>query len=238
MKARFSARQCWELAMPSTQKLVAICLSYHADEDGLCWPSVSTICRETGLSERAVQGALAWLETHKAMRRDLRKGRSTHYHLTPAVYVPPQQVHPHPRRTCTPTPAFAAPPGVQVVHPTPAAGAPRTYQGTTHLELSAIAGSKLPSSTGKDFLFKEGLQALQAQGVAEGNARSLLGRLAKHRGDAVAAADIRDAIARQVVDLPSWLGRILSGPARRQAADGDLRSRFDYTEGLPERAVA
>lgn len=42
----------------STQKLVLVCLADHADDDGLAYPSVSTISSYTGLKDRAIRAAL------------------------------------------------------------------------------------------------------------------------------------------------------------------------------------
>lgn len=99
---------------------------------------------------------------------------------------------------------------------------------------AAIAGAHAPASP-RDFLFREGVEALKAQGVKEEQARSLLGKLVKHRGEAGAAADVRHAIGTGVVGLRDWIGAILKGPSSRQAADGDL-GRFDYQAGLPAGA--
>jgi hypothetical protein len=41
-----------------TGKVLLICLANYADEHGICWPSQSTIAKETELSERS---ATIWL---------------------------------------------------------------------------------------------------------------------------------------------------------------------------------
>lgn len=107
---------------------------------------------------------------------------------------------------------------------------------SSSLKPSADAGEKPPASP-KDFLFKDALQTLKAQGVDEVGARSLLGKLIKHRGELQAAEDMRSAIASGVVGLRDWIGAILKGPTKRQAPDGDL-SRSDYGAGLPVAEVA
>jgi hypothetical protein len=49
-------------ALSATQRHVALTLALHMDaEGGSCWPSVQTLAAETGLSDRAVQKALAAL---------------------------------------------------------------------------------------------------------------------------------------------------------------------------------
>lgn len=123
--------QCWPLQMPPTPKAVLISLADNANDRGECYPSVATICKRTCLSERTVQGAIAWLEKHGAVKRSMERGRSTVYTIDPSAYKPPQQLHPRSNRTpaaAAPTPAVTAPPPPQQLHPTPAAAAPRTVR--------------------------------------------------------------------------------------------------------------
>ncbi|HFK2309187.1 helix-turn-helix domain protein [Pseudomonas aeruginosa] len=121
---------CWPLqGLTPAQKAVLISLADNANDEGVCWPSVAKIAERTCLSERAVQQAIKVLNECKALSIEARQGRSTMFTVTPAAFSPPQKVHP--RRKCTPaasapTPADAAPPPPQDMHPTPAASAPRT----------------------------------------------------------------------------------------------------------------
>jgi len=117
--------------MPPTPKSVLISLADNANDHGECFPSVTTICARTCLSERAVQEAVAWLERHGALRRNMRTGRSTTYAVCPAAYDPPQQAHPRATRTPAagaPSPRSRRTPPPHVAHPTPAAGAPITVK--------------------------------------------------------------------------------------------------------------
>lgn len=115
MSTRIMA-ECWSLKMTAAQKSVLISLADNSNDQGVCWPSISTICERTCLSERSVQQAIKWLESAGILSRKERSGRSTYYAVTPAAYAPPQDMHP--RTTCTPPP--------QEVHPTPAPRAPIT----------------------------------------------------------------------------------------------------------------
>lgn len=133
--------------------------------------------------------------------------------------------------------AGASPKVVPIPPPMPPFGDGASSTSTSSSKsLSAIAGAEAPRSA-KDFIFHDALEALKAQGVEEAGARSLLGRLIKHRGEEQAAADMRSAIGSGVLGLRDWVGAILKGPSKRQAADGDLE-RFDYTAGLPEKVAA
>ena len=111
--------QCWPLqGMSAAQKAVLISLADNANDEGVCWPAISTIVKRTCLSERAVRNAIRWLEDSKVIVSHQRHGRSTWYTVTPASYAPGM--------TCPPAPD-AAPPRHDVP-PTPAPDAPRTVK--------------------------------------------------------------------------------------------------------------
>lgn len=80
--------------MGPTRKFVAISLSDQANDEGLCWPSVGSLMRRTGLSDRAIQQAIQFLEASGFMHLERREGRSTKFYLTPEAYSPPNEVHP------------------------------------------------------------------------------------------------------------------------------------------------
>lgn len=85
---------CWPIHMPPTPKAVLISLADNANDQGECWPSISTIAMRTCFSERAVQNAIKWLEDARIVAADRSNGRHTRYLLTPAAYSPPQEMHP------------------------------------------------------------------------------------------------------------------------------------------------
>lgn len=47
-----------EIKLPSHEKFVLIMLANYADENGKCWPSITTISRETGISTASVKRAI------------------------------------------------------------------------------------------------------------------------------------------------------------------------------------
>ncbi|BCG26478.1 hypothetical protein TUM18999_46690 [Pseudomonas tohonis] len=104
-----------------------ISLADNANDEGVCWPSVSNISLRTCLSERAVQGAIKWLCSVGALATSDRTGRSTVYTVTPEAYAPPQELHP--RSKCTPAYGAGLPP--QELHPTPADTAPHPRSSCT-----------------------------------------------------------------------------------------------------------
>ncbi|WP_323158285.1 helix-turn-helix domain-containing protein [Pseudomonas viridiflava] len=110
---------CWPLqGMSPAQKSVLVSLADNASDEGVCWPSVSTIGIRTCLSERAVRNALRWLEDAGILVSNQRFGRSTWYTITPAAYAPGTKC----------PPAGNAPSPRQEMPPTPAPDAPRTVR--------------------------------------------------------------------------------------------------------------
>lgn len=80
---------CWPLqGMSVSQKAVLISLADQASDDGVCWPAVRSIAIRTCLSERAVQDALAWLQTVGLVYREYRANTSTSYTIRPSKYDP------------------------------------------------------------------------------------------------------------------------------------------------------
>lgn len=97
----------WRSDLPSGRKLVLLSLCDNANDQGECYPSMATIAKRCGMSERAAQGHVVELQKVGILSRVERHGRSTLYTINP-------------RRICTP--AESAPP--QILHPTPADSAP------------------------------------------------------------------------------------------------------------------
>jgi Helix-turn-helix domain len=84
----------WDLSIGSTEKFVLMCLCDHANDDGMCWPSVARICEKVSKSERTVQTALKWLsdEGYFTVRDGVQKSRT--YQLDPRKICTPQISHP------------------------------------------------------------------------------------------------------------------------------------------------
>ena len=70
--------------MPPTAKSVLMAMADYSDDGGECWPSIYTLCRDTCFSERAIHGAIKWLEAAGLVTADRSNGRHTRYVLTPA----------------------------------------------------------------------------------------------------------------------------------------------------------
>jgi len=86
---------CWPISNLSIlQKAVLISLADQANDQGVCWPSVGTICERVCGSERAVRRAISELVDMSLVGRNDRPGKPTYYTITPAANDPLPQMHP------------------------------------------------------------------------------------------------------------------------------------------------
>lgn len=114
----------WAVDLSLPEKLVLLALADSANDEGMCWPSVTSLYKKCSLSERAVRQAVGSLEAKGHLTIHQRTGRSNYYTVHPLHDV-------HPCTECTPapdapTPAPDAPPPLHTVHLTPAPRAPIT----------------------------------------------------------------------------------------------------------------
>lgn len=79
---------CWPLQMPPTPKAVLISLADQANDQGVCWPAISTICERTCFGKTAVIDAIKWLEEHGLIAADRSNGRHTSYQVIPNGKAP------------------------------------------------------------------------------------------------------------------------------------------------------
>lgn len=75
---------CYPLQMPPTAKSVLISMADNANDHGVCWPSISTICMRTCFGKTAVIEAIQWLESAGYLVADRANGRHTKYQIIPA----------------------------------------------------------------------------------------------------------------------------------------------------------
>lgn len=189
-----ATKWAWSVSTNSTAKLVLVALAEHADEAGLCWPSIARLSEFTCLSERAIRNALRDLERAELIATDQRGGRLSRYMLRirhapePRHDVPgseavtPAPDAPHPGTTCPPTPApDAGDPGTTCRTPrhdvplTPAPRAPEPSRTVIEPSVNRQAvvrtpgGARLPADwqpSGDDEVFATSL-GLDAQRIAD-----------------------------------------------------------------------
>jgi hypothetical protein len=72
-----AGRWAWTVEhLSSTDRLVLLAVCDMADTEGACWPSQQHLAAKTGLSDRAVRGALKRLQLRKLIARQHRTTRS------------------------------------------------------------------------------------------------------------------------------------------------------------------
>ena len=108
----------WSLTdLSPFQKLVLVALADRANDEGVCWPSIETLSKKTGMTGRGVQKTIRTLEEIGLLQRQESTGRSNKY----VLILPLNTVHPQeddPRTTFTPP--------LNTVHPTPEPRSPNT----------------------------------------------------------------------------------------------------------------
>lgn len=119
----------WEREdISSTQKLVLLALADWANDEGLCWPSITRLAAKASLTSRAVQKAIRSLEEVGFIRRVEVFGKGNQYWIS----IPLNEVHP-----CT---TFTPP--LNEVHPTPEPRSPNTSY--THQDTPEDNKASLP----------------------------------------------------------------------------------------------
>ena len=124
--------KAWNTPLPLTHKMVLLALADASSDEGRCWPSILTMARKCGASDRTIQITIKALMKAGYLVKHARAGRSTLFQLlpenweelpakdeqTPEEYSPPKNIHP--RTTFTPPP--------NQIHPTPERRSPRTIK--------------------------------------------------------------------------------------------------------------
>lgn len=100
----------WDLKLNPTVKLVLLALADCANDEGLAWPSITTLARKASVGERTVQRSLVEARSLGLIKREEVTGRGCKYTFTP--YTPRHSGTPatkSPPPTTTQTPATVAP---------------------------------------------------------------------------------------------------------------------------------
>lgn len=134
--------QCWPLQCSPTAKLVLISLADQANDDGFCWPSVESMIVRTGLSERAIQGALKGLEASRTIMRKRRRHATTVYLVTPHLSTAPK----HERVGIAITDATRDSVFASALNSRPAAGAGHKSRPAARAPIGAGAAGTVPAA--------------------------------------------------------------------------------------------
>jgi hypothetical protein len=104
----------WALELPDSEKIVLLALADCANDEGHCWPGMTSLSLKCSKSERTIQGAIKGLCDKGHLTRSEVIGKGCNYTVhprsrcAPAEISPPQPL-PKPPQPLRPTPAAAAP---------------------------------------------------------------------------------------------------------------------------------
>jgi Helix-turn-helix domain len=134
----------WSTDLPSSEKMVLLALADNSNDEGVCWPSIRTICRKTSLTERTVQKCILKLSDKNLLSVQGRHGHSNVFSIHLTTYLagtmePPQG------RILIHTPVRRAPPPPQSGRGTPANGTGRIIKESS-FEPSEIFQTLLKTS--------------------------------------------------------------------------------------------
>ena len=74
-------RWAWSQELTPSQKLALLALAEHANDSGVCWPSLARLASLTGMGKRTVQRAIVDLEALNLLTKETGKGKSARYKL-------------------------------------------------------------------------------------------------------------------------------------------------------------
>lgn len=251
--------QCWPLQVPPSAKAVLMSLADQANDAGVCWPAVGTICKRTCLSERTVQAAIAWLCQSGVLLVNRAPGRSTNYQINPAGFgAGTAPLFDAPARGDSgqrTTPAAAAPrssrtPPPQQPHPTSAAAAPtpanaaprtiKNHQRTKNEKFDAGAIALPPWLDAALWALWVKDRNARHKPITEDAATLQIGRLAAFRDEGLTPkAVIEHSIAGGYAGLfaPSKRGGEQSVTTTSDAAER-TRAALDADRMSPEQRIA
>jgi hypothetical protein len=74
----------WDMELPTTQKIVLLALADNANDEGICWPSITTLEKKTSLHRATVIRTISELEERSHLSRSSESGKTNTYQLNPS----------------------------------------------------------------------------------------------------------------------------------------------------------
>lgn len=131
----------WKTSLQTSQKIVLLALCDNANDQGECYPSISTIASKCSMSERNVFYVIAQLDELKLVSKFTRKGRSTLYTIHPCNFFTGATNSALQRVQDTPAVAAQAP--MQVLQEASAVVAPITVKESSNESLINLPAKKV-----------------------------------------------------------------------------------------------
>lgn len=77
----------WSVPIPHASKIVLLALADNANDEGDCWPSITTLSRKCGMDRRTVMRVIEVLEQQRHLTRSITPGRTNSYRIHPCLKV-------------------------------------------------------------------------------------------------------------------------------------------------------
>lgn len=139
MSIKIMSRVWDEMPYDQTTLLVLLCLADHADDNGVCWPSIPRIAERARCTERWCRDVIGELEKKGHLERELRPGQTTKYRIVfPMDLVPTPEPQFTPEETSPLNPSSPLPRN-------PSSGDPGTPVPMNHQEPSVEPSSSVDS---------------------------------------------------------------------------------------------
>jgi len=103
--------KAWDADLPPMEKLVLLALADCANDEGICWPSATTLAKKSGQGERTVRRCIRSLIANGHLSETQRSGTSTLFVVHPCQSGTPARAAPLPDRPDTPARAAPKPLG-------------------------------------------------------------------------------------------------------------------------------
>lgn len=92
----------WALDLPTGEKIVLLSLADNANDNGHCWPSMATIAKRAGMTQRGAQLIVQRLEAKGHLHRQQVSGKGCNYYVHPRTTFAPEQPSPPNENAFTP----------------------------------------------------------------------------------------------------------------------------------------
>ncbi len=99
----------WALDLPDSEKIVLLALADCANDEGHCWPGMTSLAKKCSKSDRTVQKSIqALVDAGHLARREV-PGKGCNYTVHPRSHVTPEVTSPRSERTLPPKPVRDTP---------------------------------------------------------------------------------------------------------------------------------
>lgn len=222
---------------------VYVCLGLHVNSKGKAWPSIATICKETGYESEAVTRAIKTLKRLGLVRAEYRAGTSNQYTPTHVAYgknsTPPQNTTPLQKRKAVPPKSEMAVPPKSENKEEPLEAEPKKKN---HLPAAANAGREsvyklaveIANVCGMDFQANKGRLLREAR-LLEKATPSPTPELIRESFSGAAsfwASDWRGAKGQRPTPatIREVWGRLLSTPEASEVEFNKYNGYYNYVE--------